>query len=110
MNKIFPLILILVTILLSCNNKPIEYKYYRCEIDSIEQVHWWSGYYKSKIYYHFNYQDTVISDIYFDEKIHYSWSANYVKGDSAIVGYNDSLKVSKLIKRTYILKNNYHTP
>ena len=110
MNRIFLLALFLTTILLGCNNKPIKYKYYKCEIDSIKQVHWWSGYYKSKIYYHFNYHNTVISDMYFDEKIHSIGNANYVKGDSAIVGYNDSLKVSRLIKKTYILKNNYHVP
>ena len=48
--------------------------------------------------------------MYFEEKIHSIGNANYVKGDSAIVGYNDSLKVNRLIKKTYILRNNYHVP
>jgi hypothetical protein len=73
-------------------------------------VYWWSGYYKLKIFYHFNYNDTVISGVYFDERKRFKWSASYVKGDSAFVGYNDSLKESKLLKRTYVRKRNYHVP
>ena len=37
--------------------------------------------------------------MYFDKKIHSIGYANYIEGDSAIVGYDDSLKVSRLIKK-----------
>ncbi len=108
-NKLLIITFISVVLLYSCNNKPVKYKYYKCEIDSIQHLLWWR-HYQVKVYYHFNYKDTVISGMYYDKHKYYLWSSSYFKGDSAIVGYNDSLKVSKLLKRIYIRKYNYHVP
>ena len=113
MIKKFLLVAFLFAVFLySCDNEPVKYKYlkYKCRIDSIQHVHWWAYFYQVKVYYHFKYKDTVINGMYFDKRKYDLWSSDYYEGDSAIVGYNDSLKEGKLLKRIYVRKYNSHIP
>lgn len=100
-----------LTLLIGCKNRNIDYKYCKVKVDSTEHVYWWSNYYKLKVFYHFNVNDTLVYGDYIDDEKTFKWSASFSEGDSVIIRYEiNNPQKSIILKRTYIKSKDYYVP
>ena len=98
----------IIAFILLCTGCKREYEYSTAYIYETKFVHWGRGFYKLKIFYEFEYKDSIYRG---DEKTHGLYQIfgrkNYREGDSILVKYpkgkpNKSKRANNIVKRKII--------